>query len=148
VVGEDVDQFKGHRGEKYAEAMKIDFGKDSTPEEIRSQIENAAGNMRQYAGKAGVPKAKGKKGRKRKMAPAASEEEDFTLAPPVRDGLVLARASELPQPEKDQHFLQLLKPHLHLLHYFLLLFLHLNFLEEVMLGDYFLFHLTQEHHHH
>ena len=107
VVGEDVDQFKGHRGEKYAEAMKIDFGRDSTPEEIRSQIENAAGSMRQYAGKAGVPKAKGKKGRKRKMAPAASEEEDFTLAPPVRDGLVLARASELPQPEKDQHFLRM-----------------------------------------
>jgi hypothetical protein len=87
--------------------MKIDFGRDSTPEEIRSQIENAAGSMRQYAGKAGVPKAKGKKGRKRKMAPTASEEEDFTLAPPVRDGLVLARASELPQPEKDQHFLRM-----------------------------------------
>jgi len=107
VVGEDVDQFKGNRGEKYAAAMKIDFGRDSTPEEIRSQIENAVGNLRQYAGKGGTPKAKGKKNRKRKMAPADSEEEDFTLAPPVRDGLVLARASELPQPEKDQHFLRM-----------------------------------------
>ena len=34
-------------------------------------------------------------------------EEDLTLAPPVRNGLVLARASELPQPEKDQHFLRM-----------------------------------------
>ncbi|PAW62937.1 MAG: hypothetical protein B9S36_05765 [Verrucomicrobiia bacterium Tous-C2TDCM] len=107
VVGEDVDQFKGNRGETYATAMKIDFGRDSTPEEIRSQIENAVGNLRQYAGKGGTPKANNKKKRKRKAAPAESEEEDFTLAPPVRDGLVLARASELPQPEKDQHFLRM-----------------------------------------
>jgi hypothetical protein len=36
-----------------------------------------------------------------------NDEEDLTIAPPVRNGLVLARASELPQPEKDQHFLRM-----------------------------------------
>jgi hypothetical protein len=41
------------------------------------------------------------------MQQAGGEEEDLTVNPPVRNGLVLARASELPQPEKDQHFLRM-----------------------------------------
>lgn len=110
VVGADVDQFKAHRGEKYAEVMKIDFGGGSTPEEITSQIEGAIAGMRQYAGKGGEPKGGPKKRRAMKKAAMESEgegEEDLTIAPPVRNGLVLARASELPQPEKDQHFLRM-----------------------------------------
>jgi hypothetical protein len=34
-------------------------------------------------------------------------DDSVEVAPPVRNGLVLARASELPQPEKDQHFLRM-----------------------------------------
>jgi hypothetical protein len=86
--------------------MNIDFGKDSSPGTIKTQIENAITGMRQYGGNNGNPKNNAKK--KRKMAASTGgDEEDLTIAPPVRDGLVLARASELPQPEKDQHFLRM-----------------------------------------
>lgn len=112
VVGEDVDQFKSHRGEKYAEVMHIDFAGGATPEVLKGEIEEAIVAMRQYGGKGkAAPKPKGNK--KRAMRKAAMEEneeeveEDFTLNPPMRNGLVLARASELPQPEQDQHFLRM-----------------------------------------
>lgn len=108
VVGADVDLFKGQRGEQYAKVMNIEFGKDAKPQEIQQQVERAIEGMRQYAGKAGG-NAKNNARKRRMMRSAESEsgEEDLTLAPPVRNGLVLARASELPQPEKDQHFLRM-----------------------------------------
>jgi hypothetical protein len=107
VVGADVDKFKAHRGETYAKVMNIDFGKDASPDAIKTQIENAIAGMRQYGGpNGGNPKNNAKKKRMR-MQPASGGEEDLTVAPPVRNGLVLARASELPQPEKDQHFLRM-----------------------------------------
>ncbi|HRH97577.1 MAG TPA: DUF1553 domain-containing protein, partial [Prosthecobacter sp.] len=107
VVGADVDKFKGHRGEQYAKAMNIDFGKGASPDALKTQIENAIASMRQFGGQGGgTPKNNARKKRMR-MQPAGGDEEDLTLAPPVRNGLVLARASELPQPEKDQHFLRM-----------------------------------------
>jgi len=112
VVGEDVDQFKSHRGDKYAEVMNIDFAGGSTPEIIRAEIEEAVAGLREYGGK-GQAKTKVKGNKKRAMRKAAmeedaeEEEEDFTVTPPMRNGLVLARASELPQPERDQHFLRM-----------------------------------------
>ncbi len=109
VVGADVDTFKGHRGEQYAEAMNIDFGNDATPEELKEELETAVKGMRQFGGLGAAQN--GKPLRKRRMRNKTSSEEgiveDLTVAPPFRDGLVLARASELPQPEKDQHFLRM-----------------------------------------
>jgi hypothetical protein len=106
VVGSDVDKFKAHRGLDYAKAMSINISEDATPETIKTQIETALTKMRKYGGQnAGNPKNNAKKKRMR-MQPAGSE-EDLTINPPVRDGLVLARASELPQPERDQHFLRM-----------------------------------------
>ncbi|MEZ5384337.1 MAG: DUF1549 domain-containing protein [Prosthecobacter sp.] len=106
VVGGDVDKFRGHRGEQYAEAMTLDFGKGATPASVAKQIEAALSKGRAFAGKA---KAKAKARKKGK--PAASEPEEnedgVLIRPPVRNGLVLARASELPQPERDQHFLRM-----------------------------------------
>ena len=108
VVGADVDKFKSHRGEQYSKALHIEFGKDASPETIKTQIETALTNMRGFAGKAqGNPKNNAKKKRMMKQAAGQGDEEDLTISPPVRDGLVLARASELPQPEKDQHFLRM-----------------------------------------
>ncbi len=106
VVGADVDKYKAHRGEQYAKALNIDFGKDASPDTIKTQVEAALVSMRQFGGgKAqGNPK---NNARKKRMMMQAGEEEDLTVNPPVRDGLVLARASELPQPEKDQHFLRM-----------------------------------------
>ena len=102
VVGADVDKFKAHRGATYAQAMNVDFSSGASPDLVKRQIEHAIASMRQFGGKAaGNPKNNAKK--KREMG----QEEDLTQAPPVRNGMVLARASELPQPEKDQHFLRM-----------------------------------------
>ena len=107
VVGADVDKFKSHRGTDYAKVMNLEFGKDASPETIKTQLENAISGMRQYAAKGGNPKNNAKK-KKRMMRPETmNEEEDLTLSPPTRNGLVLARASELNQPERDQHFLRM-----------------------------------------
>ncbi len=104
VVGNELDRYKANRGEKYAAAMKIDMSK---PAQIEEQIRNAASAMRQYGGGKGNPKA-GPAARKRMAMKQAQSGDDDTVesTPPMRDGLVLARASELPQPERDQHFLR------------------------------------------
>ena len=112
VVGEDVDQFKSHRGEKYAEVMTIDFAGGGSPEVLNGNIEEAIAAMRQYGGKGNAAppvtgKNKKRATRKEAMEESTDEEEDFTLNPPTRNGLVLARASELPQPERDQHYLRM-----------------------------------------
>ncbi len=101
VVGADVDKFKAHRGATYAKAMTVDFSGGASPDVVKSQIENAIASMRKFGGGGGNPKNNAKKMR------AQGQEEDLTQAPPVRNGMVLARASELPQPEKDQHFLRM-----------------------------------------
>ncbi len=101
VIGADVDKFKGHRGSTYAQAMNIDFSGSASPDALKQQIENAVASMRQFGG----GKATAKPNKKTKGS--QTEEEQMGLAPPVRNGLVLARASELPQPEKDQHFLRM-----------------------------------------
>jgi hypothetical protein len=109
VVGAEVDRFKAHRGEAYAKAVKLDLGPETTPASVVAQVQQAADAMRQYGGsKTPVNAPKGKKRRAAAAAPAMGEESDgITIAPPVRDGLVLARASELPQPERDEHFLRM-----------------------------------------
>jgi len=106
VVGAEVDKFQSHRGEQYAKAMKIDFSPGASPDAIQTQIETAAANMRKYA--ANKP-AKGSPKKRRPSARMAAEEDDdlMEVTPPVRNGLVLARASELPQPERDEHFLRM-----------------------------------------
>ena len=108
AVGPAVDQFKAKRAAEYAKAMKIDFAASN----LEEQIKNALTAMRGAAaagigGKGG--KGKGKAAmRKRMMAEEAqgSEDGEVLTRPPTLGGMVLARASELPQPEKDQHFLR------------------------------------------
>jgi hypothetical protein len=107
VVGADVDKFKAHRGEQYSTAMNMDFGADASPDVIKAKLETAMQAMRSAGGNQGNPKNNAKKKRRMMMQQGSTDEEDLTIAPPVRDGLVLARASELPQPEKDQHFLRM-----------------------------------------
>jgi hypothetical protein len=101
VVGADVDKFHAHRGAKYAEVMKINTGEGMTPESLKADLEKASQGMRMYGGKAKA----NPKNRKKRLMP--DDDDSVEIAPPVRNGLVLARASELPQPEKDQHFLRM-----------------------------------------
>lgn len=92
---------KGHRGETYAKAMSVDLASPMSSKGRSKTPSRACGSL--VGGGGGNPKNNAKK---RRMMNQGGE-EDLTLAPPVRDGLVLARASELPQPEKDQHFLRI-----------------------------------------
>ena len=57
----------------------------------------------------GAGKGKGGKGGGKMRKPVDSTDEDDVdhTKPEILQGLVLARASELPQPEKDQHFLRM-----------------------------------------
>ena len=109
VVGAEVDRFKAHRGEAYAKAVKLDLSPETTPEAVVAQVQQAADAMRQYGGsKTPVTAPKAKKRRAAAASPPMTEDADgIAIAPPVRDGLVLARASELPQPERDEHFLRM-----------------------------------------
>ncbi len=106
AVGDKLDAFKNHRGEAYAKAMNIDT---SEPGKIEEQVRGALAAMRMASGGNGKKpaNAKAKKRNARMMQGVAGSDEDgVTTRPPMLGGLVLARASELPQPERDQHFLR------------------------------------------
>ena len=107
VVGSEVDQFKSHRGEQYAKAVSIDLSPGVTPDVLKERIETAAAGMRQFGGKTAAAPAPKSKKRKAAMPAASGDDDGVAISPPVRDGLVLARASELPQPERDEHFLRM-----------------------------------------
>jgi hypothetical protein len=104
AVGNAIDKFKSERAEKYAKAMSIDFKAG----DLEGQFKNAFTAMREAASASGGGKAKGKGGKKKMAKEPELEEEDADVLthPPTLGGMVLARASELPQPEKDQHFLR------------------------------------------
>ena len=106
AVGPAVDRFKSERADKYAKAMRIDFGASNVEEQLR----NAFKAMREAGGPGGGKVGKGKGGKKREMmnkgADNVPEDGEVLTSPPKLGGMVLARASELPQPERDQHFLR------------------------------------------
>jgi hypothetical protein len=103
VVGADVDKFHAHRGAKYAEVMKVNFGEGINSESLKADIEEAAGGLSQF----GRARKIAKKSKNNRVQPAVDGDEGAMISPPERNGLVLARASELPQPERDQHFLRM-----------------------------------------
>jgi len=105
AVGPAVDHFKAKRAETYAKAMKIDFTASNLEEQIRgalAAIRNVGGSVK--PGKPGKGKAAMRKRMMKEEDPA--EDGEVLTRPPMLGGLVLARASELPQPERDQHFLR------------------------------------------
>jgi hypothetical protein len=109
AIGDKVDQFKLKRADTYAQVMNM-TGTDMSVEVIKEKL-TAMQNMRKSAGSAFGFDGKGKAGAKKKRAMArsrteASEDED-TNQPETMGGLVLARASELRQPERDDHFLRM-----------------------------------------
>jgi hypothetical protein len=112
AIGDKVDGYKLQRADKYSEIMLL-TSSDMSAEAIKAKLENmreARGLLAQGGG--AKPAKNSKKAammRKRQAAMASqAEEEDVDHTKPrVLDGLVLARASELPQPERDQHFLRM-----------------------------------------
>ena len=90
VVGEGLDQFKLSRAE---EVRKLDLDTDKlTKAAVLEKVKLLEGG----------PRRTGKKGKG-----ADVSEGQFDGNPPPRlEGLLLARASELPQPSKESHFLR------------------------------------------
>ncbi|CAN5778312.1 DUF1549 and DUF1553 domain-containing protein [soil metagenome] len=103
AIGDKVDDYKIKRAEAYASVMNLSG--QVTADEVRSKL----GEMGKVASKnAGVGKPQNAKNNKRRMMMTNNEVEDLDhTRPSVMDGLVLARASELQQPEKEQHFLRM-----------------------------------------
>ncbi len=101
AIGDKVDGYKLKRAEKYSAAMDIQPGMSA--DEIRAKLAMGKG-----MGKKGPAAAKpGKKGKGPAAQAAMDDGDPDHVRPEVMQGLVLARASELPQPEKDQHFLRM-----------------------------------------
>jgi hypothetical protein len=91
VVGEGLDQFKLKRGD---EMRKLDLDTENLTK--AAVLEKA--KMLEKG-----PRTKGLK----KNNPAAVSDQQFDGNPPPKmEGLQLARASELPQPSKESHFLR------------------------------------------
>ena len=100
AIGEKVDNYKLLRAGEYSALMGLK-GK-ITASGIRSKLEGMKGAMAKFGGK----NKPGKNANMKKMKDTDGDEVDHTR-PDVLQGQVLARASELPQPEKDQHFLRM-----------------------------------------
>ena len=96
AIGEKVDGYKLHRAENYV--ATTDLKPNMSASDIRVLLANV--------GKGKLGGGKGKANAKK--LPDSTDEGDVDhKRPEVLQGLVLARASELPQPEKDQHFLRM-----------------------------------------
>ena len=110
AIGDKVDNFKLKRADPYKEVMAFNVS-EITPAQVVEKIGEMQG-MRRMDGALGGGGKKGpnakKKNRRAQMMEAASDEDDdgFTR-PKMMEGLALARASELRQPERDGHFLRM-----------------------------------------
>jgi hypothetical protein len=110
AIGDKVDGYKLQRADKYAEVMLLKSG-DMNAETIKTKLDEMRKARGMLAGAGANKPAKNPKkaammARKMQNSQADLDEVDSTK-PQVLDGLVLARASELPQPERDQHFLRM-----------------------------------------
>ena len=99
-IGEKVDNYKLRRAGPYMAVMS--FKGKITASDIRAKLEGMKGAMVKFGGN----NKPGKKSQMRQMRDTDDDNVDHTR-PDVLQGQVLARASELPQPEKDQHFLRM-----------------------------------------
>ena len=90
VVGDGLDQFKLSRA---GEVRKLDLDTDKlTKAAVLEKVKLLEGS----------PRRAGKKGK----GADVSEDQFDGNPPPKLEGLLLARASELPQPSKESHFLR------------------------------------------
>lgn len=108
AIGDKVDNFKLKRAEPYKQVMALNVS-EITPSQIVEKLAEVQ-SMRRMAdgalGGGGKGAAK-KKNRRAQMMQPNNEEEDGFTRPTMLEGLALARASELRQPEKDGHFLRM-----------------------------------------
>ena len=109
AIGDKVDGFKLKRAEKYVEVMNLS-GSEITAEEVRTKLaamRGAMGDPLLNGNAKGPKKGKAAMMRRQQAQTAGDDGEVDHTRPEVMEGLVLARASELPQPEREQHFLRM-----------------------------------------
>lgn len=107
AIGDKVDNFKLKRAEPYKQIMALTVS-EVTPEIIKEKLSEMQGMRRQGDSILGDnAKAGKKKNRRAKMMQTEVSEEDGFTHPTMMEGLALARASELRQPERDGHFLRM-----------------------------------------
>lgn len=108
AIGDKVDGFKLRRASVYAEIVSLNVS-ELTPEVVKEKISTMQSAKKMAAGVFGVEgKGGAKKKGNRPMKPQTSgSEEDNFNRPETMQGLALARASELRQPERDGHFLRM-----------------------------------------
>lgn len=111
AIGDKVDGFKLKRAETYAGVMDLSAASEITPAVIKEKLSEMQGMRRMGNGildNAKINKPAKAKKRARMMQPQAETGEDgeFTR-PEMLQGLALARASELRQPEREGHFLRM-----------------------------------------
>lgn len=106
AIGDKVDHFKLKRAAAYETAMSMN-PEEMTPAKLVAKLEDVQKMRRNADAGLGGKKGNPKKARRAMMRnPDATEEEDYTR-PAMMEGLALARASELRQPERDGHFLRM-----------------------------------------
>ncbi len=111
AIGEKVDGYKLKRADQYVSLISLpsDLTQESFKAKVtalsqdRQALTAALGNGNAGGGKPG----KGKKARRMMMQQESSNEDGNFAQPEMLEGLVLARASELRQPEREQHFLRM-----------------------------------------
>jgi hypothetical protein len=104
AIGDKVDNYKLKRAKAYADVF--DLKGKITDSQIREKLEQMKGGMAKFGGN---KPGKGGKGPMKKMKDTEDDDDGEVnhTKPEVLGGQVLARASELPQPVEDQHFLRL-----------------------------------------
>ena len=105
AIGEKVDAYKAKRGDRYAQVMNMDIA-DASAEVIKEKL-SAMQALRRSGMVEGKAKPKAKAKARKKAAPTTNTDDDGAQSPETLEGLVLARASELRQPERDNHFLRM-----------------------------------------
>lgn len=109
AIGDKLDGFKLKRGEAYAKVMDLHLS-TASPAEVAERVQVALserGAMRGLLAKGGNAKPGKRPARMRQAEDNEDNGEADFSKPAVMGGLVLARASELPQPERGEHFLRM-----------------------------------------
>lgn len=106
AIGEKVDAFKLSRASTYKEAVDLDMSQ-ITAETIREKLAQAQSLRRKADGPLGSGKPGKARAKNRRATMMAESEEEEAASPEMMLGLVLARASELRQPEREGHFLRM-----------------------------------------
>ncbi len=106
AIGEKIDAFKLHRAETYKQAVNLE-GSEITAEAVKAKLGQMQALRRTADGPLGGGKPGKARAKNRRAAMMTATEDDTAESPETLLGLVLARASELRQPEREGHFLRM-----------------------------------------